>query len=94
MLMANLFSSGASHIHILPQFCNDSACRLVCQRQRYSARTAKASPKVDLLSDIYLPMESSDRNCVVFQTNRARCALNKKFLNLLNEESISGEKQW
>ena len=31
MLMENLSSSGASHIHILPQFCNDSCC-LICQR--------------------------------------------------------------
>ena len=29
--MANLFSSGAPHIHINPQFCSDSACCLVCQ---------------------------------------------------------------
>ena len=35
-LMTNLFSSRAPHIHILPHFCNDSACRLVCQRHRYS----------------------------------------------------------
>ena len=28
----NLFLSGAPHIHILPQFCNDSACCLVYQR--------------------------------------------------------------
>ena len=31
-LMVNLSSSGASHIHILHQFFNDSACRLVFQR--------------------------------------------------------------
>ena len=31
-LMGNLSSSRASHIHILPQFCDDSACRLVFQR--------------------------------------------------------------
>ena len=32
MLMVNLSSSGTSHIHILHQFFNDSACRLVFQR--------------------------------------------------------------
>ena len=30
-LMVNLSSSRASYIHILPELCNDSACRLVCQ---------------------------------------------------------------
>ena len=30
MLMVNLFSSGAPHIHILTKFCNNSACCLVC----------------------------------------------------------------
>ena len=30
MLMANHFSSRAPYIHSLPQFCNNSACRLVC----------------------------------------------------------------
>ena len=29
-----LFSRGAPHMHIIPQFCNDSACCLVCQRRR------------------------------------------------------------
>ena len=29
--------------------------------------------------------------CVILQRNRALCALNKKILNLLNEESVSGE---
>ena len=28
-------------------------------------------------------MELSDRNCVIIQTNRARCALNKKILFLI-----------
>ena len=28
---------------------------------------------------------------IIISTNRARCALNKKILNLLNEESISKE---
>ena len=33
-------------------------------------------------------MDLCDRNCVMLRTNRARCAKNKKSLNLLNEESI------
>ena len=35
-------------------------------------------------------MESSNHNCVILRTNRARYALNKKILIILNEESISG----
>ena len=38
-------------------------------------------------------MELSDCNYVILRTNRARCALNKKILNLLNEESVSGESR-
>ena len=34
----------------------------------------------------YLLMELSNYNYVILRTNRARCALNKKILNLLNEE--------
>ena len=30
-------------------------------------------------------------NCVIHRTNRARCALCKKILDLLTEESVSGE---
>ena len=33
-----------------------------------------------------------DRNYVILQTNRARCALNKEILDLLNEKSISGAR--
>ena len=36
-------------------------------------------------------MELSDCNYVILRRNRAQCALNKKFLNLLNEENFSGE---
>ena len=37
-------------------------------------------------------MKLSGRNRVIFlRTNRLKCALNKKTLNLHNEESISGE---
>ena len=35
----------------------------------------------------YLPMGSCNRSCVIL---RARCALNKEILDLLNEESVSG----
>ena len=30
-----------------------------------------------------------DRNCIILLTNRARCALNKEILDLLNEDSVS-----
>ena len=33
-------------------------------------------------------MELSDCNCVILHRNRAQCALNKKILNLLNEENF------
>ena len=35
---ANLSSSGASHINIPPQFSNDYACRLLCQRWQCSSK--------------------------------------------------------
>ena len=31
-----------------------------------------------------------DHNYVILRTNRARCALNKEILDLLNEDSVSG----
>ena len=31
-----------------------------------------------------------DRNCVILRTNRARCALYKAILDLLDKESVSG----
>ena len=37
---------------------------------------------VNLLSD----MELRDHNCVILRTNRARCALNKEILIVVNEE--------
>ena len=36
-------------------------------------------------------MELSDCSYVILRKNRERCTLNKKVLNLLNEESVSGE---
>ena len=36
-------------------------------------------------------MELSNCNYVILQTNRARCALYKKILILLNEQNISGK---
>ena len=38
----------------------------------------------------YLPMGLCDHNYVILRTNRARSALNKEILDLLNEESVSG----
>ena len=37
----------------------------------------------------YLPIGLCNRNDVIRRKNRARCALNKEILDLLNEESIS-----
>ena len=42
-------------------------------------------PKVNLLND-----DTYRWDCVILRTNRAKCALNKEILDLLNEESISG----
>ena len=36
-------------------------------------------------------MDLNDCICVILQTNRARCSLNNKILDLLIEESVSGE---
>ena len=33
-----------------------------------------------------------DCNCVILHTNRVRCVLNSKILDLLDEESISGAR--
>ena len=33
-----------------------------------------------------------DHNYVILRTNRARCALNKEILDVLNEESVSGAR--
>ena len=51
MLMANRFSSGAPHIHIPLQLCNDSASCLVCQSGDGSALSYKVSAKVSSLND-------------------------------------------
>ena len=40
----------------------------------------------------YLPMGLFDHNYVILRTNRARSALNKEILDLLNEESVSGAR--
>ena len=40
--MANFFSSGAPHVHILPQFCSDSAGCLVCDHNCVILRTNRA----------------------------------------------------
>ena len=89
--MGNLFSSGAPHIHPHPQFCNDSACCLVCQRRRTSIAISKASYMVNMLNnDAYWGL--CDRNFVILQTNRARCAINKKRSDLLKEENVSGAR--
>ena len=53
-----------------------------------SALTSKASSNL-LNDDTYRCVCVG--NCVPIRTNRARCALNKKILDLLDEESISGE---
>ena len=38
-----------------------------------------------------IPMSVYDRKCVIIlQAKRARCALNKEILDLLNEERVSG----
>ena len=53
--------------------------------------TSKASFKVNLLNDDTLPMDLCDHNYVILRTTRARCAIYKEILDLLNEESVAGE---
>ena len=81
--MENLFSSGAPHIHILPQFRNNSACCLV------GVVSALPRPKYFLMT-IFPMCVCATVNCVILQTKREKCALNKEFLDLLNEKSVSG----
>ena len=45
-------------------------------------------PKVNLLNDDTYRWDSA----TVIVTNRARCALNKDILDLLNEENVSGAR--
>ena len=83
--MVNLSSSGASHIHILPR--SATILPVVCPtvtvfRGKFWDQFTKRR---------YLPMDFRDCNYVILGTNRARCSLNKKILNLLNEDSVSGE---
>ena len=92
MLMANLFSSRAPHIHIFLQSRNNSACCLVCQRQRkYSS---KASSEVNLVNDdTYRWACVTDHNCVILQTKSNMCIkiqreCEEKVSRLLKRHSI------
>ena len=53
-----------------------------------SALTSKTSFKVNLLMTILTSL--CDRNCVILWTNRTRCTLYKKILDLLDEVIVSG----
>ena len=53
-----------------------------------SALTSEASSNL-LNDDTYRCVCAS--NCAIIQTNRVRCALNRKISDLLDEESIFGE---
>ena len=84
MLIANLSSSGTSHIHspakillVVWSANGDSIVLLLLSRQ--------------VPSEFTLLMELSSCNYVILRKNRARCALNMKILNLLNEESVYGD---
>ena len=52
-----------------------------------STLTFKASSKVNLLNDDTYQWDCAT-NYVILRTNRAKCALNKEILDLLNEEAF------
>ena len=79
---APLLKRSSSHSP-LSQFCNDCTCCLVCQQRR----SVPGKFQSQVTKRRYLPMELWD---IIIQTNRARCALNMKILDLLNKETISG----
>ena len=81
--------NGAPHIHFFP---SSAMILLVVWSANGdgSALTSMASSKVNLLNDDTYQWDC-DRNCVILQTNRARCILNREIHDLLNEESVSGE---
>ena len=55
-----------------------------------SALTSKTDSKVNLLNHDTYRWVFVNRNCVILRTDRARCALSKEFLHLLDQESING----
>ena len=88
-------TSSQPPIHCLPQFCSDCTCCLVCKqrRDRVVLNTSKASSSnliyfssKTILTDVFVQVIVSS-----IRTNRARCALYKKMLDLLDKESVSGE---
>ena len=56
-----------------------------------SALISKDSFKGQLAIYNTLPLDLCDHNYVILRTNRARCAIYKEILDLLNVESASGE---
>ena len=92
-------TSSQLHIHCLPQFCSDCACCLVCKR-RHDGRVVLLLRRlvVPIYSTIYVPILLNDDAFVrvivsSIQTNRAKHALYKKILDLLNEENVLEEAQ-
>ena len=92
-----LATSSQPHIHCLPQFCSDCACCLVCKR-RHGGRVVLLLRRlvVPIYSTIYIPILLNDDAFVIvivssIQTNRAKCALYKNILDLLDEESVLEE---
>ena len=77
-------NSGAPDIHFFPVLHSSS---LVC-KQRHSVPRQVPS---QFTKWRYLPMELCD---IILRTNRVRCALDMEILDLLNEESVSGERFW
>ena len=79
--MVKLFSSGAPHIYF-----PGSATILLVVRST-SGDSASQRQGQFLNDDTY---RRDGETVIVSSDNRARCALNKEILGLLNEESVSG----
>ena len=72
MLMVNLFSSGAPHIHIFP-----SSVTIMLVVWSTNSDSSALPRRVS--------MSVRDHKCVILQAKKTRCALNKEILDLLNE---------
>ena len=90
-------TSSQPHIHGLPQFCSDCACCLVC-KQRHDGRVVLLLRRlvVPIYSTIYVPILLNDNAFVwvivsSIQKYRAKRALYKKILDLLDDESVLEE---
>ena len=84
-----ILKRSSSHSHsspVLQRFCLLSGLPTVT----VVLLLPSTSSKVNLLNDDTYQWDSATVTVSFFRKNRARCAVNKEILDLLNKESISG----